>query len=196
MTSARIGSKRCSGSLNPCAQCSLIIVIRYRFSAFSAKFGREPMPAEPLFFDPSESAPVKASLSEAREQIEEAAAARGINAGPVIRLLKLDPAIPQQEADRTGHNRGQVIADRGTSKRTGNHHNNRKSISVWERFATNERLQRLHGITRQELKAIFSVTMMGEVRNSGDLLQILGRIREASQSAGAEKTVGLTKAGR
>jgi hypothetical protein len=170
------------------------MVVRYRFSAFRAKFGREPKPVEPLFFDPSKSVPVKASLHEARAQIEEAATVVGIDAGPVVRFLKLDSALPQQ-ADGSGHHPGQVIPEPRKPRRTRSNRNSPKTTSVWERFATNERLHRLHGITRQELKTISGLAMMGQVHNSRDFLHILGLIRQSSQAVvGVENT--LSKASR
>jgi len=169
------------------------MVVRYCFSAFRTQFGREPTPVEPLFFDPLKRVPVKASLHEARAQIEQAAAAGGIDAGPVIRFLKLDSAIAQQGTNGSGHNPTQVIAKPGKSRRSRSNHNGPKTTSVWERFATNERLHRLHGITRQELKMISGLAMMGQVRNSRDFLHILGLIRQSSQAVvGVENS--LTKA--
>ena len=65
-----------------CAKCSLVMVIRNRFHVFQAKFGRQPRANEPLFFDPSNSRPVKASRSQAREQVQAAAQAMGVKAAP------------------------------------------------------------------------------------------------------------------
>jgi hypothetical protein len=183
-TPARLVSTRHCNSANPCPRCALLTVVRYRFSAFRAQFGREPTPVEPLFFNPLKRVPVKASLQEARAQIEEAAAAGGIDAGPVIRFLKLDSAIVQQEVDGAGHHPGQALAKPGKSWRARGNYNRPKTTPAWERFATNERLHRIHAITRQELKMISGVALMGQVRNSRDFLHILSLIRQSSRALG------------
>ena len=177
-STSSVRERHCSSD-GLCPKCSLIVIVRYRFSAFRAKFGREPKPVEPLFFEPSKSVPVKASLLKARAQIEEAATAAGIDAEPVIRFLNLDSV----EADRSGHQRGQVIAEPRDSRRTRSNQHSPKTTSVWEQFATDKRLHRLHRITRQELKTISSLAMMGQVHNSRDLLHILSLIRQSAQTA-------------
>ena len=93
----------------PCPKCALVLVIRYRFDAFREQFGREPKPTEPLFFEPSKSRPVKASLCDAREQIEAAAAAVGIKAAPVLQFLRLDSPISEEKADRIGRDPAQPV---------------------------------------------------------------------------------------
>jgi len=153
------------------------MVIRYRFDAFRDQFGREPKPTEPLFFDHSKSRPTKASLREAREQIEAAAAAAGIKATPVLRLLKLDSFISEGKADRIGQSPAQPVTNGARSGVSANRVQS-KPGSAFERFARNERLRRLHNITREELKTLSSLAMMGEIRNSRDLLYILNVIRE------------------
>jgi hypothetical protein len=162
-----------------CPSCSVFMVVRHRFDAFRAKFGREPKPVEPLFFDPSKSQPVRAGLSEARAQIEAAAVAVGVKPETVFRFLKLDSAIPQEKMGRLGESSGRVSTKtqrpngflRGRSQST--------AASAWERFEKNEHLHRVHNVSRKELKTLSRLALMGEVRNSQDFLYILKQIREA-----------------
>ena len=81
-----VANSPCTPS-QPCPKCALILVIRYRFKVFRERFGREPRPTEPLFFDASKKPPVKASLSDAREQIESGAIAVGVDPAP-------SPSVP------------------------------------------------------------------------------------------------------
>ena len=161
-----------------CAKCSVLIVIRYRFELFRGKFGRDPKPDEPLFFDPSNSRPVKASRRHAREQIETAANAMGVKAGPVLRLLKLDSATEKTGSIRESPS--QTLASRPAPKACDERRPPERTASVWERFAGDKRLHRLHNITREELKTLSGLAMMGEVRSSSDVLYILNLIRQAS----------------
>ena len=134
-----VANSPCTPS-QPCPKCALILVIRYRFKVFRERFGREPRPTEPLFFDASKKPPVKASLSDAREQIESGAIAVGVDPAPVLQFLQLDSSISD---DRIAQSRvptasvHSVLAHRPQSK----------GSSVWERFAKDERLHRLHRIT-------------------------------------------------
>ena len=166
---------------NPCPKCSLILIIRDRFAAFRAKFGREPMPEDAIFFDPSRDTPAKASLLEALKQVEAAATAVGIKAEPVVRFLKIDSAISQAPI---GHPIGanfQRPASAGRLKSNTSVEPRSPSVgnSAWKRFADNKRLQQLNNITREELRTLSGIAMMGEVRNSQDFLFILKQIRKA-----------------
>ncbi len=51
--------------------------------------------------------------------------------------------------------------------------------SAWERFKANTRLHTRHGITRQELRALEAVALLGTVRTQRDFLFILQTIRQA-----------------
>ena len=166
----------------PCPKCSLLMVIRYRFNAFSEQFGREPKPTEPLFFDPTKNRPVKASLSDARDQIEAAATAVGIKAAPVLRFLKLD-SIPEEHG--IARTLGQPVIDGASSglpaKRIMATRQQPKPGSVFERFSRDTRLHRLHNITRKELRTLSGLAMMGQMKSSADALYILGLIREQTE---------------
>ena len=170
-------SKRNCAPGTLCAKCSLLMVIRNRFEAFQAQFGRQPDRNEPLFFESSTGRPVKASRHQAREQVQAAAHAMGVKAAPVLRLLKLDSAAEETRPVRESP--GQTIAARlGPNPRDGRQTAER-TASVWERFAGDRRLHRLHHVTRKELKTLSGLAMMGEVRKPSDFLFILSLIRQA-----------------
>ena len=161
----------------PCPKCSLLMIARYRFGAFRAKFGREPKPNEPLFFDPAKCLPAKASPSQAHAQIESAAVALGIKSAPVMRFLRLDTA--QEKSERAGRNPGRTMAKRKRSHVSWEQPPRSNRVGVWERFVKDERLHRLHKVSSEELKTLSRLAMMGEVNNSRDFLYILSLIREA-----------------
>jgi hypothetical protein len=177
-SSFRIVKADCT-SARPCVRCSVLLVIQHRFDCFREQFGREPGPTDPLFFDPSKNKPAKASLHDAREQIETAANAVGINAAPVLKFLKVDLAIIRAEANATGKNLASSIAKSARSIASGQRRRQSKSASVWARFATNKQLHRLHNVTREELKTLSGIAMMGQVQSEQDMLYILDQIREA-----------------
>jgi hypothetical protein len=145
-----------------CPRCSLVEVIRFRFGAFRAKFGRDPRPDEPLFFDPMQELPTKASLNQAHGQIQAAAAAMGVTVGPVLRLLNLDSV----------HSKALRPAETNARPQR------RPQRASWERLVRDKRLHRAHNITATELEMLSNVALMGEVRDSRDFLFILDRIRE------------------
>jgi hypothetical protein len=144
-----------------CPKCSLLEVIRFRFGAFREKFGRDPRSDEPLFFDPAEKWPAKASVDQARAQIHAAAAAMGVRVEPVLRFLKLDPGHAEAQCPA----QGDVISQR------------RSRRASWEKFVRDKRLHQQHGITAAELEMLSQVALMGETRASGDFLFILDKIR-------------------
>src|SRR5690349_6773692 len=51
------------------------------------------------------------------------------------------------------------------------------TTSVWDAFAQDEKLQRAHMITEQEMQTLSSVALMGEVKSSRDFIFILQAIR-------------------
>jgi hypothetical protein len=166
-------------STRPCVKCSVLLVIRHRFDCFRKQFGREPSPTEPLFFDPSKNKPAKATLCEAREQIETAARAVGIKAAPVLVFLKVDLTIAQADAKATGKNTGRSVAKGPRSIASAQRRSQLKSAPVWGRFARNKQLHRLHNVSREEIKTLSGMAMMGQVLSEEDLLYILDQIREA-----------------
>ena len=56
----------------------LLSVASIRFEAFRDRFGREPLPDEPLFFDPDADSPVQASPVQVRAQIADACRETGV----------------------------------------------------------------------------------------------------------------------
>jgi transcriptional regulator with XRE-family HTH domain len=51
--------------------------------------------------------------------------------------------------------------------------------SAWEDFRKDERLQRAHGIRREELDMLSQVALMGEVRSVRDFVYILQTVRHS-----------------
>jgi hypothetical protein len=68
----------------------LLKVTSHRFKAFVHKFGRPPMPDEPLFFDPESDRPVLANHAEIQSQLIAAASATGVSAARLMRFLESD----------------------------------------------------------------------------------------------------------
>ena len=56
--------------------------------AFVKKFGREPRPGEPIFFDPDKDVPVGAPLYKVPIDVVEAMLKAGLDEGEVLALLK------------------------------------------------------------------------------------------------------------
>jgi len=65
-------------------------VFRRRYQAFCERFGRDPEPDEPLFFDPAQDKPVQPEPDVVRVQVMAAAAAARVDASIVLRLMQLD----------------------------------------------------------------------------------------------------------
>jgi len=145
-----------------CPRCSLFEVIRFRFGIFREKFGRDPRPDEPLFFDPTQEWPAKACVDETRRQIQAAAAAMGVRLRPVLRLLNLDSGHPEAKHP----------------VKTGEQLQQRPQRTAWERFVSDRRLHRAYNITAAELGMLSHVAMMGEARASCDFLFMLDTIRQ------------------
>jgi hypothetical protein len=64
-------------------------VFRMRYQAFYARFGRDPEPDEPLFFDPAQEQPVAPDAAVIRSQIIAAAAAARVDAGLVLDFMRV-----------------------------------------------------------------------------------------------------------
>lgn len=148
-----------------CPRCSLFEVVRFRFGAFRHKFGRDPGPDEPLFFDPEQELPEKACLDEIRGQINTVAAAMGVRVGPVLRLMDLD----------SGHSEAPRVAQTDAKSQ------GRSQRTSWQMFVHDKRLHRAHKISATELEMLSQVAFMGKARASSDFLYILDKIREAKR---------------
>jgi hypothetical protein len=64
-------------------------VFRMRFQAFCDRFGRDPEPDEPLFFDPAQDQPVAPESSVIRAQIMAAATAAKVDARLVMDFMRI-----------------------------------------------------------------------------------------------------------
>jgi hypothetical protein len=137
-----------------CPKCALMMVVSLRFTAFESAFGHLPGPDEPLFFNPAKAVPVKANPELACRQVEAAALALGLEAGPILELLKFAPA-ESTHSTRTN-----------------------SRLSAWERFRTDYRLQRRHRISPAELEALSRLALHGKATTSSDFLFMLDVIRK------------------
>ncbi len=86
-----VGSSRRSGT---CGQTSLDLellkIASVRFEAFRDRFGRDPFPDEPLFFDPSRDQPVAPASAEMRTQLLAAASATRSDRVSLLRYFGLE----------------------------------------------------------------------------------------------------------
>src|SRR5262249_60183544 len=85
------------------AKPALPQIARVRFRAFEAKFGRLPKPDEPIFFDESDNQPVKASMADARSQLERGAKQAGVQVDPVLQFLGFTPNNVSTGQPRASH---------------------------------------------------------------------------------------------
>jgi len=68
---------------------ALLKVAICRYGMFVEKFGREPEPNEPLFFDPHSDHPIEADSDELHRQVMETAGHARVNADAVLKFLSL-----------------------------------------------------------------------------------------------------------
>jgi hypothetical protein len=68
----------------------MVKVIQYRFRAFKAAFGRNPLPNEPIFFVEDCPSPQTASNEQMIIQLAQAAAAVMVPLAPLLKFLRLD----------------------------------------------------------------------------------------------------------
>jgi hypothetical protein len=71
-------SKASDAGSQTCPACSLMEVVHYRFEVFRSKFGRDPLPNEPLFFDPEAAVPIQASPLQVHTQLADACRVTGV----------------------------------------------------------------------------------------------------------------------
>jgi hypothetical protein len=64
-------------------------ISKLRYQLFRARFGRDPYPDEPLFFDPAKDVPVVAEVSQMWTQVIDAAVATRTDALSVMKFLGL-----------------------------------------------------------------------------------------------------------
>jgi hypothetical protein len=65
-------------------------VFRMRYRAFCDRFGRDPEPDEPLFFDPAQDQPVAPEPAVIRAQVMAAASAAGVDGRTVLDFMRLE----------------------------------------------------------------------------------------------------------
>jgi hypothetical protein len=80
----RTGARRSSN-----LSAAMMRIARLRYQMFRERFGRDPYPDEPLFFDPSRDTPVVAEVSEMWDQVLDAAVATRTDALSVMKFLGL-----------------------------------------------------------------------------------------------------------
>ena len=66
---------------------ALLGVAKIRYAAFRDRFGRDPMPHEPLLFDPNADKPVAAAKCDRVQQILTAASASNVDPRLVLTVL-------------------------------------------------------------------------------------------------------------
>ena len=69
---------------------ALLRIASLRYQEFYERFGREPEPDEPLFFDPHHNEPKLADHRQTRIQVLTAASIANVDAKPVLKLLGLE----------------------------------------------------------------------------------------------------------
>jgi hypothetical protein len=163
-------------SIQGYAKAALMKIIRVRYAAFVEKFGREPGPHDPLFFDESKVQPTKADLVSTRRQLADGAQAAGIKVAPVLMYLGLSasdegiqgqPAQAPSSPERRSARGDGPLAQRPSSE-----------PPVWAKFLADDRLHAHYRITREELQAVSGASLLGSVRSVEDILFILKVIRE------------------
>jgi hypothetical protein len=80
----RVGARRSSN-----LSAAVMRIARLRYEMFRDRFGRDPYPDEPLFFDPSNDTPVVAEVSQMWTQVLDAAVATRTDALSVMKFLGL-----------------------------------------------------------------------------------------------------------
>ena len=118
----------------------------------------------------------------------------GLAQGDVARLIKTSiKFIGQLEANQRhpsdgtvarlagalGLNRIELLFLANTEAQPLFQHHQAEASSTWKQFKVDERTQRAHGISGQELEMLAQVTLMGDVRGVRDFVYILNTIRGA-----------------
>src|SRR5262249_13995501 len=176
---------------------SLLRIVCVRFRAFEAKFGRLPKRDEPIFFDESHHQPVKASMVDARSQLERGAKQAGVSVDPVLQFLGFSP-----QKIRTGERLPSKASSRSVGslshrlpRHPGSTYRQTSASTGWNRFLADGRVLRRHRVTRQELQALSSTAFLGEVRTERTLLSVLNLIRNSGARVDKEKQSASDKSG-
>lgn len=154
---------------------ALLQIIRVRFRAFEARFGRLPKPDEPIFFDELVGRPLKASLPQAQAQLEQGAREARVDIHPVLRFLGLSPETAN--SSRRSIARTSARKPQPHSRLAQSSMRSRETSSGLDRFLADKGLHRRHRITDQELQSLSGVANLGEVASEGVFLKILEILR-------------------
>jgi hypothetical protein len=92
-------------------------VFRIRYRAFCERFGRDPQPDEPLFFDPAQDQPVPPEPAVIRAQVLKAAASAGVDGRMVLSFMRLDRLGRQSESGSPSAWRRGLTPDRDRTAR-------------------------------------------------------------------------------
>lgn len=78
---------------------AMLKIARLRYKIFRAKFGRDPPPDDPLFFDSTSDPPIIAGIAEMCAQLMDAALATRSDYTTVMKFLGLDETSPMTHGD-------------------------------------------------------------------------------------------------
>jgi hypothetical protein len=87
-------------------------VFRIRYRAFYERFGRDPQPDEPLFFDPAQDQPVAPDPAVIRAQVLRAASSAGVDGRMVLSFMRLDRLTRPLESSTPAAWRHPITPDR------------------------------------------------------------------------------------
>jgi len=87
-------------------------VFRIRYRAFYERFGRDPLPDEPLFFDPAQDQPVAPDCAVIRAQVLKAASSAGVDGRMVLSFMRLDRLTRPLESSTPAAWRHRITPDR------------------------------------------------------------------------------------
>ena len=162
------------------AKYALLRIARVRFQAFETRFGRIPKLDEPIFFDEASDHPAKASLHEARAQIERAAREARVALEPVLCLLGLSRHIADdvKSGDRRASHESLMKSRLRFPQSRAISRKRSSTAGGWKRFLSDKRLHRRHRVTRQELQTLSRTAFLGETCTEQDFLLVLAAIRQ------------------
>jgi hypothetical protein len=88
-SSGRFGVRDCRGLLEEPTAIAILKVFRMRYRAFCERFGRDPEPHEPLFFDPAQEQPMAPESAVIRSQVMAAALAARVDPQLVLDFVRV-----------------------------------------------------------------------------------------------------------
>jgi hypothetical protein len=89
---ANFAGRSCGSAAELCPACSLMEIVHDRFETFRHKFGREPLPDKPLFFDPEADSPVQANPIQVHAQLADACLKLGVGLSMLTSFWNLNLA--------------------------------------------------------------------------------------------------------